>query len=213
MKKFATIYGIVIGMAVLAVVVAFRYGAPEKSNTNLKISSSTFPTSMTSTTQSGTIISSSQFKNNETIPVQFTCDGERGKSPELQFTGVPENAKSLALITHDPDAPVPGGFTHWVIWNMNPNTTGIKEGSKPESGMEGLPSVAKAMEGESDAGKTGYTGPCPPPGHGVHHYHFRLYALDTLLDLPTSTKKADLEKAMQGHIITETEIIGLYERK
>jgi Raf kinase inhibitor-like YbhB/YbcL family protein len=177
-KKFATIYGIVIGAAVLALVVAFYHSAP--------------PPIM--------VISSPAFVNNGNIPAKFTCD-DTGVSPELDISGVPQGAMSLALILHDPDAPMPGGFTHWVMWNIPTATTMIGEGSIPPG----------SMEGANGSGKPGYTGPCPPSG--IHHYHFMLYALDSTLDLVSSTKKADLESAMQKHIISQAEMIGLYQKK
>jgi Raf kinase inhibitor-like YbhB/YbcL family protein len=147
------------------------------------------------------LITSPSFENNGTIPKKFTCDGG-GINPELNIQNVPDGAKSLALILHDPDAPVPGGFTHWVVWNIAATTTVIKQESVPPG----------ASEGWNGAKRPGYTAPCPPLGHGVHHYHFYLYALDTTLDLASSTGKAELEAAMKGHTIGQAELVGLYER-
>ena len=148
------------------------------------------------------LLTSPSFKDGVAIPKKFTCDGG-GINPEFQVQNVPENAKSLALITHDPDAPIAGGFTHWVVWNIDPRTTLIKEESAPPGAVEGL----------NGAGRAGYTPPCPPHGHGIHHYHFRLYALDTMLNLPEETIAGGLVMAMAGHILAETELVGTYERK
>jgi len=145
-------------------------------------------------------ITSPAFENNGNIPSKYTCD-ETGINPPLEFSGVPADALSLALVLHDPDAPVPGGFTHWIIFNMDPKTAGTKENSKPESGIEGT---------NSD-GKAGYASPCPPSG--THHYHFTLYALDEKLKFDESAKRSDIEKAIAGHIIEQAELVGLYQRK
>lgn len=147
------------------------------------------------------LLISPSFEDNGTIPKKFTCEGGN-INPELRIENVPAGAESLALIMHDPDAPMPGGFTHWVVWNIAPATTLIKEESMPPGAAEGR-----------NTRSAGYTGPYPPPGHGVHHYEFHLYALDMMLDLPTTSGKAKLEAAMQGHIIEETKLVGLYERR
>jgi hypothetical protein len=148
------------------------------------------------------ILTSPSFENNAAIPKKFSCEGG-DINPELQIQNVSADAKSLALILHDPDAPLPGGFTHWVVWNIKPTTLVIKEESIPPDADEGM----------NGAGKVGYMGPCPPPGHGIHHYQFRLYALDALLDLPGTAKAADLEAEIEKHLIEATELVGLYERK
>ena len=148
------------------------------------------------------IITSPSFENNAPIPKKFSCEGG-DINPELQIQNIPAGTKSLALILHDPDAPLPGGFTHWVVWNIDPMTMLIKEESIPPSSVEGM----------NGAGKVGYMGPCPPPGHGVHHYQFRLYALDDMLELSSTTKAADLEAEIEQHLIEAAELVGLYERK
>lgn len=145
-------------------------------------------------------ITSPTFRNNEKIPSKYTCDAEN-ISPELVFSDIPENARSLTLISHDPDAPVQGGWTHWVVINMDPTTTGIAENSKPVSGLETATSF----------GRPGYGGPCPPSGS--HRYYFYLYALDTTLGLNASAAKEDVEAAMEGHVIGKAELMGLYERQ
>jgi len=143
-------------------------------------------------------LTSSAFENNQWIPSKYTCDGE-DINPHLEIGEVPEGAKSLVLIVDDPDAPM-GTWVHWVVWNIEPSISLIKEGSVPEGGMEGL----------NNFGKHSYGGPCPPSG--MHHYHFKLYSLDTRLELSSSSKKEDIEKAMEGHILDWAELIGLYQR-
>ena len=145
-------------------------------------------------------LTSPAFENGGNIPKKYTCDGE-GVSPSLIISDILQDTLSLALIMDDPDASVPGGFVHWVIFNLDPKTKEIRENSKPESGTEGT----------NSGKKTGYMGPCPPSG--THHYQFKLYALDTTLDLSSSAKKQDIEKAMEGHILDQTLLVGLYQRK
>lgn len=146
------------------------------------------------------IITSSSFDDGGMIPRKFTCDGG-DMNPELLIQNVPAEAQSLALIVHDPDAPTPGGFTHWTIWNIDPRTTIIKEESIPPG----------SVEGTNDAGRPGYFGPCPPPG-APHHYHFQLYALDAVLDLPDAAPVAALREEIKKHRIAEAELVGLYGR-
>jgi len=148
------------------------------------------------------IITSPSFVDGETIPKKFTCDGG-SINPELQVHNVPHGAKSLALILHDPDAPIADGFTHWVVWNIDPRTTLIKEESVPPG----------AGEGANTGGFVGYAAPCPPPTHPSHHYHFKLYALDAVLDLPNGATENDLLEAMKGHLLEEAELVGLYKRE
>uniref|UniRef100_A0A7C4RW89 YbhB/YbcL family Raf kinase inhibitor-like protein n=1 Tax=Fervidobacterium thailandense TaxID=1008305 RepID=A0A7C4RW89_9BACT len=148
------------------------------------------------------------FENNSVIPIEYTCDG-RNVSPELKISGIPSNAKSVAIICDDPDAPV-GTFVHWVLWNVPVSSSEVTIPG-------GLTKVATlpngARQGLNDFGRIGYDGPCPPKGHGTHHYHFKVYALDTMLNLEGNVKKKDLERAMEGHILAKGEIIGLYARK
>jgi len=143
-------------------------------------------------------IVSSAFNHNTKIPRKYTCDGEN-VNPPVQFLDIPENAKSLVLIVDDPDAPSKI-WVHWVVYNINPQTSEVKENSVPQDGIEGI----------TDFGKPGYGGPCPPSG--VHRYFFKLYALHTTLDLPQNATKQMVEDKMQGHIIDRTELIGLYSR-
>ena len=143
-------------------------------------------------------VSSPDFQANAMIPAYFTCEGA-GTSPALHIAGVPSGTKTLAIILHDPDAPHPGGFTHWVTWNIEPTLTDIARNFKG------------GVQGSNGAGNPGYTGPCPPTG--VHHYHFMVYALDTKLAIDPASDKAALEKAMQGHILAQSDLVGLYQKK
>ena len=144
-------------------------------------------------------ISSPAFEHNGYIPAQYTCDG-RDINPPLLIENVPAHSKSLALIVDDPDAPM-GIWVHWALWNINPETKEIKENSIPAGAKQGL----------NDFRKHNYGGPCPPSG--THRYFFKLYALDTTLNLSSNTTKSHLEQAMKGHIIEQTQIIGLYKRR
>jgi len=149
------------------------------------------------------ILKSSAFKNNEPIPAKYTCDGDPpagGINPPLEIENVPSGAKSLVLIVDDPDAPR-GDWVHWTLWNVAVATKEIAEDSIP----------AGAVQGMTDFGKPGYGGPCPPSG--THHYQFKLYALDVTLNLPPSASKSQIEDAIQGYILGQTVLIGLYSRK
>lgn len=148
---------------------------------------------------SGLKMTSPVFENNGNIPAKYTCDG-KDVNPPLLIENVPANTKSLALITDDPDAPR-GTWVHWVVWNIDPQTGEIKEASVPKNAKQGM----------NDFRKQDYGGPCPPSG--THRYFFKLYALDTVLNIGQDSTKADLEKAMKGHILEEVSLIGLYKRK
>jgi len=143
-------------------------------------------------------ISSKAFGQNEQIPKKYTCDGS-DINPPLQFQGIPADARSLALIVDDPDAPM-GTWVHWVVWNINPKTAEIKENDVPKGSMQGM----------NDFGKHDYGGPCPPSG--THRYFFKLYALDMILNISPSTAKPALEASMKGHILAEAQLIGIYQR-
>lgn len=157
-------------------------------------------------------IESSVFEHNGMIPSKYTCDGEN-ISPPLQIVNVPEQTISLALVMHDPDAKVAGGWTHWTIWNIAPDVNEIKENSVPSGATEGM----------TNFGKPGYGGPCPPrvemrkrvearPTDSVHHYHFILFALDSIVTLNEKATKEDFEHFAEKHIIDKAVMIGLYER-
>jgi len=147
---------------------------------------------------------STAFEEGKMIPKMYTCDGPN-VSPPLSWTGVPKGAKSLALICDDPDAPSKT-WVHWVIFNIPPDTLGLPEHVPPDST---LPSGAQ--NGISDFGKFGYGGPCPPSG--THRYFFRLYTLDTVLNLSGRVTKKDLLAAMEKHILAEGQLMGRYKRE
>ena len=155
----------------------------------------------------GLTISSTAFAHQEAIPKKHTCEGE-DVSPDLHWEGVPANARSLALVVDDPDAPDPANprttWVHWVLYNIPPAATGLPEAVKPED----LP--AGTREGTNDWHRTGWGGPCPPIGR--HRYFHKLFALDVVLDDLASPTKQALEVAMQGHVVARGELIGTYQK-
>lgn len=150
-------------------------------------------------------LNSTAFSNGASIPKQYTCQGN-DISPPLSWSGVPAGTKSLILIVDDPDAPDPAApqrtWVHWVLYNLPPNTAGLAEAVKS------LP--AGTMEGLNDWKRVGYRGPCPPIGR--HRYFHKLYALDSVLPNLNRPTKADLEKAMKGHVLEQAELIGTYQK-
>jgi Raf kinase inhibitor-like YbhB/YbcL family protein len=154
------------------------------------------------------IIQSPAFIHNEIIPMQYTCEG-RDISPALEWTSVPEGTESLALIVDDPDAPDPKApkmtYVHWVLYNIPANVPGLKEAIESKDLPEGT------KEGLNDWKRLGYGGPCPPIGE--HRYFFKLYALNCKLPDLSNPTKAQLEKAMEGKVISKTEFIGKYTKK
>ena len=147
---------------------------------------------------------SNDFSENGIIPSKFTCDGEN-ISPELKLLEVPDSAKSLALIVDDPDSPA-GSFVHWVIYNMPAYKLEIEQNfPKNERFTDGT------LQGTNDFRNIGYDGPCPRSG--VHRYYFKLYAVDTFLNLPPGAIKIEVMRAMKDHIVSQTELIGHYKKK
>jgi Raf kinase inhibitor-like YbhB/YbcL family protein len=146
----------------------------------------------------GLKISSPVFENGGEIPKKYTCDGAN-VNPPLKIENVPSNTKSLALVFDDIDAPR-GTYVHWILWNIDPSVKEIKENSVPE----------RVVQGVNDFKKLNYGGPCPP--RRAHKYVFKIYALDTLLNLNPNLTKKDLEKVMEGHIISWAQLTGLYNR-
>lgn len=144
-------------------------------------------------------LTSPVFNHQEAMPAKYTCDGEN-VNPPLLIAGVPEEAKSLVLIMDDPDAPS-GTWLHWTVWNIVPNQKEISENRVPEGAQEGVTSF----------GRSGYGGPCPPSGE--HRYFFKLFALASQLELPAGASREALEKAMEGYILAQAELVGLYRRQ
>src|SRR4030095_7626639 len=149
-------------------------------------------------------LSSPAFKDGEPIPVVYTCDREDG-SPPLEWAGAPGGPKALEVICDDPDAPA-GTWVHWVIYDLPAATTSLSQGVHPRETVE-----HGARQGKNDFRKIGYGGPCPPAGQ-PHRYFCKWYALDAGLDLEPGATKAQLEKAMRGHILEEAQLIGMYHR-
>ena len=149
--------------------------------------------------KTGFKISSPAFENNGQIPSTYACDGVN-INPPLKIENIPKEAKSLALVFDDTDAPR-GSYVHWILWNIDPGVKELKENSVPEG----------AIQGTNDFKKQNYGGPCPP--RRAHKYVFKIYALDTRLDLSPHSTKTELEKAMKGHILSEGQLTGTYKRK
>lgn len=154
-------------------------------------------------------LNSPAFEHNGTIPARYTCEGD-DVSPPLTWDGAPEGTRSFALIVDDPDAPDPAApkriWVHWVLYNLPAEARSLAENCGARGGYDG------ARDALNDWGRTGYGGPCPPIGR--HRYFFKLYALDTQLpDLGAAADKARVLDAMQGHVLAQAELIGLYQKK
>ncbi|MCK4937147.1 MAG: YbhB/YbcL family Raf kinase inhibitor-like protein [Methanosarcinales archaeon] len=144
------------------------------------------------------------FNNGSSIPVEYTCDGS-DVSPGLSLDGIPTGSQSIALIMDDPDAPGTT-FVHWMTYNIPANSTGLPAGVPNDNNLDD-----GSLQGKNDFGKIGYNGSCPPPGK-PHRYFFKVYALDTVLDLKSGATKSQLEAAMSGHILAQGEMVGKYGR-
>lgn len=152
-------------------------------------------------------LSSTAFEDGAAIPAKYTCDGP-DVSPALTWSGAPPNTKTFALIADDPDAPG-GTWVHWVLYNLPGNTAALPEAlSKMDTPVE----IPGALQGKNDFNRNGYGGPCPPAGK-AHRYLFKVYALDAPLSLNAGARKADVEHAMQGHILGTAQLMGTYARK
>lgn len=145
-------------------------------------------------------VTSPAFKNNGMMPAKYSCEGKQ-ISPPLHIANIPLGTEYIVITMHDPDAPIEGGFTHWVVWNID--TKRRKEMDIPENFTGG-------EQGLNGAGKKGYAGMCPPSG--THHYHFKVYALKDKLQLPPETNKIHLDNTLPGHIVAQSELIGLYQK-
>ena len=143
-------------------------------------------------------LSSEAFEPNKRIPTQYTGDGQN-QPPPLKWSGAPEGTESFALICDDSDARMDMPFVHWVVWDIPAHT-------------RSLIGAGVGTEGVNSFGDVGYGGPAPPPGHDVHHYHFKLHALDTTLGLGTGATKEHVLDAMHSHVLDEAELIGTYQR-
>ena len=161
--------------------------------------------SLTVLSQTGKMtLKSAGFKDGAPIPKIYSCEGE-DLSPELAWSGAPAGTKSFALICDDPDAPV-GTWVHWVIYNIPGSCSSLPKGVPQKARLEN-----GALQGVNSWPKTGYNGPCPPPGK-PHRYFFRLYALDSVLELKENASKEELLKALKGRILGEAELMGTYRR-
>lgn len=151
------------------------------------------------------IIESPAFKYGEFIPVKYTCEG-KDISPPLAWKNIPEGTKGVVLICDDPDAPG-GTWVHWVIYNIPPDLKELKEGIPPEKELRN-----GIMQGRNSWDRIGYGGPCPPPGHGVHRYFFKIYAIDKVLEFSPGMTKEEILKIIKGHIIAEGKLMGKFKR-
>jgi Raf kinase inhibitor-like YbhB/YbcL family protein len=190
------------GCILLAILLSSAWRIPANATPNLILSVSSLAP------QAGKAmsltISSPSFSTGGDIPKKFTCDGADA-SPQLVWTEPSPETKSFALLVDDPDAPV-GNWNHWTLWNLPAGARGLSQGISKEANLPD-----GTQQGKNDFRKTGYNGPCPPPGK-PHRYYFKLFALDTKLDLKSSAGKHELESAMKGHIIAEAEWMGRYGR-
>jgi len=186
-----------ITLLLLMLVVA---GCATRPNVSAQNSAST---STPQTTGGSIKLTSTAFKEGESIPRQYTCDGVN-VSPSLEWSGVPKSAKTLVIIADDPDAPA-GTWVHWVLYNLPADNIGM---------VENLPATdelrAGGFQGKNDFGKIGYGGPCPPSG--THRYFFKIYALDSELPLKAGATKAEVEKAMEGHVVAQGQLMGTYRK-
>ncbi len=148
-------------------------------------------------------LTSTAFKEGESIPHQYTCDGVN-VSPPLEWSGVPKSAKTVAMIADDPDAPS-GTWVHWIVYNLPAENIGMVENLPASENLK-----AGGLQGKNDFGNVGYTGPCPPSG--THRYFFKIYALDGELALKARATKPEVEKAMEGHVVAQGQLMGTYRR-
>jgi Raf kinase inhibitor-like YbhB/YbcL family protein len=150
-------------------------------------------------------LTSSAFSEGQVIPRDHTCDG-KNLSPPLSWSDVPPDARSLVLLCDDPDAPL-RTWSHWVVFNISPGLSGLSAGIAEVESLTLQPRYS-ARQGRNDFGQLGYGGPCPPSG--THRYFFRIYALDTVLDLPRGVTRSSVLKAMEGHVIADGSLVGKY---
>jgi Raf kinase inhibitor-like YbhB/YbcL family protein len=154
-------------------------------------------------------LTSSAYTEGSMIPTQYSCADPNAASPELSWSNAPNNPTSYAVVFHDTDAaPMKGvmDVTHWIFWNIPANSSSLPATVKPDSSPDGI------VQGKNIRGVNGYQPPCPPPGATPHHYIFEIYALDTKLDLPAGSPRADLLKAMDGHVVGKATYVGIFGR-
>lgn len=195
-----------------------RATAPALAAAVMMLANCTAPTGATTPTESvGTTersptmtitVESTAFAAGDPIPRRFTGDGE-DVSPPLRWSGLPEGTRELALIVDDPDAPRAEPWVHWLIYKIPATEQGLAEGVGAAAGP---PLPSGTLEGRNDFGATGYGGPAPPRGHGTHHYHFRVYALDAPLEVGAGLEKPALLRAMEGHVLAQGDLVGTYRR-
>ncbi len=162
-------------------------------------------------TKSALLVSSPAFKAGERIPKRHAYTGEgENVSPAIAWSGAPASTKEFALLCDDPDAPTPEPWVHWVVYRIPPNVASLPENVPMED--KELKNPKGAMQGTNSWRKLGWGGPMPPPGHGTHHYHFKVYALDANLTLNPAATKAELLKAMSNLILAEGDLVGTYSR-
>jgi hypothetical protein len=151
-------------------------------------------------------LTSSAFSHGERIPERYTCEG-KDLSPPLSWSGAPEGTESFVLLCDDPDAPR-GTWHHWAVFDISADTAALGEGYPTDA------AVGRVRQAVTDFGRTGYGGPCPPPGHGIHHYLFKLLALNVArLELPAGARCEDVEEAAEPHVLARAELMGTYSRE
>jgi hypothetical protein len=156
-------------------------------------------------------VTSPTIRANETIPVDHTADG-RNISPAIQWSGAPAATRQFALVCDDPDAPLPGGFVHWVVYKIPAAATGLPAELPMDATLTAPPELAGTIQGVSGFRRPGYRGPAPPPGK-PHHYIFTVYALDAALPLEPGLNRNQLLDAIKGHVVAQGSLTGIYERK
>ncbi len=161
------------------------------------------PPASAASPSSAMTLSSDAFASNATIPTQYTCSGA-STQPPLKWSGAPSGTNAFALLMEDTD--VPGIFDHWVVYDLPASVTSLD--AQPSSSGD----ISGGKQGKTSRGSVGYVGPCPPPGSSPHHYRFRIYSLDAPTTLPVRASKSDVLSAMQGHILAQGELVGLFSR-
>ncbi|HEX4445471.1 MAG TPA: YbhB/YbcL family Raf kinase inhibitor-like protein [Polyangiaceae bacterium] len=149
-------------------------------------------------------VSTPSFRDGERIPARHSA--EQNVSPALAWDGVPAGAREVVVLVEDPDAPAPQAFVHWSVYSIPPTANALPEGIGT-----GATLPAGAIEGKNSKGTSGFFGPKPPPGHGIHHYHFQVFALDTPLGLRPGAERAAVVEAMKGHVLAQGDVVGTYE--